>query len=304
MLLWLLKAASAVLQGGKRTTLLDAHSKHGFLRWSAPQSDVSTAFIMFATSDSFFVDLEDKNATGFAYGVANKLSQVVNVPWTRFGVFSTVYNATDHTPLPGKMYSCLPDATTQKIECKVVSHEMNKSGILAHETFLQTSAKQIKFEVIVQSATFQNGDTMLASTVAENLVRGAQDSDPTLATKFHMLFPNTQATLGTTPFIAGPWGGPQENSETLGVNPSGHRSGAMKVSENGPAEETAVDVAAEAQKINAENLKRLAETDGALQRSAVAHYDAMRFNPYTPPTVLPSGPLMLPHPDYPPGPDF
>lgn len=325
LFLGLFDAATAVLQVAGtpasdvarqvKSLLLDASSK-GQVTQRKPSHDYSIAFVMFHTTESLFLDLEEKNPTKFTYSVGHKLSQVLDVPWTRFGVFLTMYNSTDRTVLPGVANSCIPKAATGDIECKVVDHHQNESGIL-RTTLLQTSVSmseklrnnmvqtwrpsQLTFEVVVEPATFANGDTKIAQDVAIELVKAAQDVDEDLASRFHMLFPSTQATLGATAFAPGPLGGPADNTVTIGFNPSGHRSGPLS---EAPIErkETALDIAEQAEKINADTMKRLTDLDGSLERSAVAHYDALRFTPYTPPTVLPSGPLMEHDPDYPPGP--
>lgn len=315
VLLGLPSAASSVIQvpgapesvatkpGVSRAALLHA-SSNTQVNLHAPHVDLSTAFLMFTTSDSFFVDAEEKDAPLFTKSVGRKLGQIVNIPWTRFGVFLTMYNKADRTVLPGVANYCIPDATSEKVECKSVSHTMNSTGIVRHITLLQRAAwrpKQLTFEVVIEPATYKNGDTTTAKDAAHELIAAAQDQDETLATRFHALFPSTLATFSATAFHLGPFGGPAENSLTIGLNPSGHRNGALAEDPKSP--ETAEDVARQAEAINAETLKKLADLDGALKRSAMAHYDAIRFTPYTPPTVAPSGPLMLPHPDYPPGPD-
>jgi hypothetical protein len=284
---------------------------------STQQHDYTTAFVAFKTSDSFFIETEEKNATGFTYSIGHKLSQVLNVPWTRFGVFLTVYNKTDRTVEDGVANACLPDEVTAEIECKVVEHgPPPESGIL-RGTLLQTfmsehlsdaSAQksawrpsELKFETIIVPATFKNGDNLTAEDVAYRLVAAAQDHDDR-APAFHMLFPSTMAALGSSPFEPGPWGGQSQNSVTIGFNPSGHRSGPLREPSE-PKIETALDIATEAQNITADTNKRLADLDSALGRSAMAHYDALRFTPYLPPTVAPSGALMYHEPQYPPGPD-
>lgn len=325
VLLGLLDIALAAFQGGKKTLTFDADSNNGFLAGRNPHADLSTAYLMFHTADSFFVSTERKDAALFTKSICYKLSQIVNVPWTRFGVYLTMYNDLDRTPIPGKLNYCASDkGAPPKIVCKEVIHSMNKGGVLHEDLLLQMSTTpdantELTFEVNVMAATFKDTDTKAARDVAEELVSGAQDHDEILAGKFHMLFPNTQATLSGMvrsssapgPMGRGPWdmesydkgdyGGQSQNTLTIGVNPSGWRSGALA---SPPKLQTPVDIAKEAATINAETATKLADLEGQLKRSAMAHFDAIRFTPYTPPEVMPSGPLMLPHEDYPPGPDF
>merc|ERR1719379_1750872 len=107
--------------GGTGASLL-ADSHHGFLsqRATGNYTDLGTAFLMFTTEDDFFIDTEKKSPSNFSYSTCQKLSQVTSVPWTRFGVFMSVYNSTDRTVLPGLVESCYADEL-KKIVCKVVN---------------------------------------------------------------------------------------------------------------------------------------------------------------------------------------
>jgi len=305
-------AAPLLLDAGSKQGVHDkVPPKHPFLEHHAvgclARFDLTTAFLMVTTSESLFTTAalgtatKKKNEKQFTDIITHRLAQVASIPWTRFGVFLPTLNSTTLKVRPGMANSCSANKKSV-IECKIVKHKLNTTGILQHEALLQVSGRkappQLTFEIVIEPASMEKGDCDTAEEVAKNLVKASVDFDngytrpgqKPLMQRFHMLLPGTFATLGTTAFHDN-----EGNSITMGMNPSGHWNGPL-ADASVVKDLTSMDISKVAEAINLDTLTRLKDLDGALQRSALAHFDALRFTPYRPPDVTPSGPLMLPHP--------